>query len=191
MTQRMMQAWNRLGKDDEASEIAEAALVLPLLFTFLLAIITFGRAFNVYSTLTYAAHEGARAANTSTCATCGNASLPADVSNAITQALQGSKVDPAPLQTYAGTATPVDCGGGAASCSDINGGNIHVCTNIQINATTRRRRFGPPPPPRVTGPVACGSSVSFQYPYRLSLPFTGLNADVMTLKVESQLVSEN
>lgn len=40
--------------------ILEAALVLPLLFTFLFAIIEFGRAFNMYQTMTNAAREGAR-----------------------------------------------------------------------------------------------------------------------------------
>ncbi|HYG97971.1 MAG TPA: TadE/TadG family type IV pilus assembly protein [Terriglobales bacterium] len=40
--------------------LVEAAIVLPLLFMFLFAIIEFGRAFNMYQTMTNAAREGAR-----------------------------------------------------------------------------------------------------------------------------------
>lgn len=40
--------------------LVEAAIVLPLLFMFLFAIIEFGRVFNMYQTMTDAAREGAR-----------------------------------------------------------------------------------------------------------------------------------
>ncbi len=43
------------------SEIAEAALVLPIFFMIMLGIYWFGRAFNVYATINHAAREGARA----------------------------------------------------------------------------------------------------------------------------------
>ena len=46
----------------EAAEIAEAALVLPVVFVFLLGIVWFGRAFNIYSTIQQAAQQGAIAA---------------------------------------------------------------------------------------------------------------------------------
>ncbi len=48
---------NRQAKLGEP-EIAEAAIVLPLMFTMLLGIYWFGRAYNVYSTITHAAREG-------------------------------------------------------------------------------------------------------------------------------------
>ena len=54
----------------EAAEIAEAALVMPVVFIFLLGIIWFGRAFNIYSTITQAAQQGAITAARPTCATC-------------------------------------------------------------------------------------------------------------------------
>ena len=44
------------------AEIAETAVVLPLLFTVLLGIFFFGRAYNIYGTITQAAMQGARAA---------------------------------------------------------------------------------------------------------------------------------
>jgi len=42
------------------SEIAEAALVLPIFFLIMLGIYWFGRAFNTYATINHAAREGAR-----------------------------------------------------------------------------------------------------------------------------------
>ena len=48
---------HKLG-NTEGAEIAEAALVMPVVFIFLLGIIWFGRAFNIYSTITQAAQQG-------------------------------------------------------------------------------------------------------------------------------------
>jgi hypothetical protein len=58
------------------SEIAEAALVLPIFFLIMLGIYWFGRAFNTYATINHAAREGARAAVAQTCATCGSPNIP-------------------------------------------------------------------------------------------------------------------
>jgi uncharacterized iron-regulated membrane protein len=52
------------------SEIAEAALVIPIFFMIMLGIYWFGRAFNTYATINHAAREGARLAVAQTCATC-------------------------------------------------------------------------------------------------------------------------
>src|SRR5271167_4622862 len=57
----------------DGAEIAEAALVLPLVFMLLLGIVWFGRAFNIYSTIQQAAQQGAITAARATCATCGDA----------------------------------------------------------------------------------------------------------------------
>ncbi len=56
---------------DDGSEIAEVAVILPIVIMFLLAIFWFGRAFNIYSTITHAAREGAIVAVQQNCATCG------------------------------------------------------------------------------------------------------------------------
>ena len=45
-------------KRDSGQEIAEAALVVPILFLILLAIFWFGRAFNIASTIERAAKHG-------------------------------------------------------------------------------------------------------------------------------------
>src|SRR5438445_9484603 len=58
-------------KRDSGQEIAEAALVLPILFLILLAIFWFGRAFNIASTIERAAKHGIQTTHR-TCATCGN-----------------------------------------------------------------------------------------------------------------------
>src|ERR1700723_281905 len=51
----------------DGSEIAEAAMVLPLVFMLLLGIVWFGRAFNIYSTIQQAAQQGAITAARNPC----------------------------------------------------------------------------------------------------------------------------
>ena len=70
-----MQRVKRILLDAGGAEIAEAAAVLPILFTVVLAIFFFGRAYNVNGTIAQAAMQGARAAVAPACATCGNAPL--------------------------------------------------------------------------------------------------------------------
>src|SRR5262245_43043267 len=82
-----------LVRDSCGAEIAETAIVMPLVFLFLLAIFWFGRAYNVYSTITYAAREGALTAARASCATCGNAlPTPANVATRVASVLQASKL---------------------------------------------------------------------------------------------------
>ncbi len=62
----------QIATETRGAEVAEFAAVLPILMMLLLGIISFARAYNVYTTITYAAQEGARIAAASSCATCGN-----------------------------------------------------------------------------------------------------------------------
>src|ERR1700674_704923 len=81
------------------SDLAEAALVLPLMFTILLGIFWFGQAFSIYGTITHAAREGARAAVAPVCATCGGINDPSqNAYDAIKSALQAAKLDYTKLQ---------------------------------------------------------------------------------------------
>ena len=48
----------KIASGSTGSEIAEAALVLPIFFMLMLGIYWFGRAFNVYATINHAAREG-------------------------------------------------------------------------------------------------------------------------------------
>jgi Flp pilus assembly protein TadG len=55
-------------REESGAELVEAAVVLPILLMLLLGIVTFGRAWNVYQTITRAAREGAKQAVLTPCA---------------------------------------------------------------------------------------------------------------------------
>ena len=106
-----MDRLKRIVAETSGSEIAEAALVIPIFFMILLGIYWFGRAFNTYATINHAAREGAFVATMSNCASCGNTpTAPATVANTVTAALQAAGLNPNQIQTYA-PPSPVFCGG--------------------------------------------------------------------------------
>jgi hypothetical protein len=172
------------------AEIAEAALVLPVIFIFLLGVIWFGRAFNIYSTITQAAQQGALVAARPACATCanpssvwaGNPTFPGDtiVFNTISAVMQASNIDPSQMVTNSGPPS--------GPCVTTN--NVTICREVWLN---------PPPPP--TSPQACtlpptqfqvcGTTVSFQYPFQFYLPFTSLNLARVVLSAQAQSRMEN
>jgi hypothetical protein len=161
------------------SEIAEAALVLPIFFMIILGIYWFGRAFNTYATINHAAREGALAATMSNCASCGNtATAPATVANAVTAALQAAGLNPNNIQSYA--PAPVFCPG-APPCNSANN-NITICSNVRLT------------PPASPGAPVCGVSVTFEYPYNFSLPIPippyGSNVFNLQLKADVQMRGE-
>ncbi|MGO9123395.1 MAG: TadE/TadG family type IV pilus assembly protein [Terriglobales bacterium] len=159
------------------SEIAEAALVLPLAFMMLLGIYWFGRAFNIYATINDAAREGARSLVARTCATCNNNPFPPGNGVAIiTQTMKASSVDPTQIQTYVPTLNFCAGGNVAGNCTANN--NVTMCNNVLLS------------PPAAAGPQACGASVSFQYPYQFWLPFTSLNNQQILLTVNVQMKGE-
>lgn len=55
-------------KEDVGAELVEAAVVIPILLMLLLGIVSFGRAWDVYQTITRAAREGAKQAVLTPCA---------------------------------------------------------------------------------------------------------------------------
>lgn len=81
----------RAWKETQAAEIVEMAFVIPVLLTLVIGIFWAGRAYNIYETITRAAREGARAAVTPTCSTCGD-TFPTSttVSTAVTNSLAAS-----------------------------------------------------------------------------------------------------
>jgi hypothetical protein len=163
-----------LPNETGGAEIAEAAVVLPLLFLLLFAIIWFARAFNIYSTVTTAAREGARFAAHPTCATCAapggggwsTTNLPANaaVADAVKGVLYNSHIDPGPIQAYTPaflqSPTLKFCNPPAppGACS-VAANNITVCRFVLLNPT------GPP-----AQPEQCGTAVSFQYPFGSYFP---------------------
>ncbi len=153
----MMARWRKLAGETSGSEIAELAVVLPLLMLILLAIVLFGRAFNIYTTITHAAREGARLGLTSSCASasCGNAAATAaQIDTQVMQSLQASNINTGAIQQNAPSPLPSqgNCPG-ASGTSTAN--NINVYTNVQLSPAGN--------------PLACGVVVSFKYPYTFSL----------------------
>lgn len=89
---------SRLAGETSGAEIAEAAVVLPLLFMLLFGIMWFARAFNIYTTVNRAAREGALALSVpTTSASLGNtfAQQQSDVDNVVNPILSASHLDPA------------------------------------------------------------------------------------------------
>lgn len=176
------------------SEIAEAALVLPIFFMIMLGIYWFGRAFNVYATINHAAREGARAAAAPTCATCAGPvnptfcstgiscqPTPDQVAGFVKQALQASSLDPGQVTNLGAARTA--CGGGTASCQKPSGaGQPSICVyyNVQLPSTLSAD----------SGTPDCGVSVQFQYPYQFSLPFTSVNMQKIMLNAGVQMTGE-
>jgi Flp pilus assembly protein TadG len=184
---------HQLGSADGA-EIAEAALVLPLVFMLLMGIIWFGRAFNIYATIQQAAQQGAITAARETCATCTNGNTfpaPAAAQNAVFAVIQADNLDVTQIQV---PTNPPNCGfvGGTpqacSACASPPGGGctpatgtgslpVYVCQNVQLNPTAT--------------PPQCGSVVSFQYPFTFHFPGTSLNMQTIMLSAQAQSRMEN
>ena len=163
----------------EGAEIAEAALVLPLVFMFLLGIVWFGRAFNIYSTITQAAERGAQTAARPTCATCGNNFLADSAVDAvINSVLNASSLDPNQIMPHAPSlaSNPCPAPAPAPTCS-ASGSKITICRSVLLNTSS--------------GPGQCGVVVSFQYPFQFYLPFTSLSMQQVNLTAEAQTRMEN
>ena len=167
----------------DGAEIAEAAVVLPLVFMLLLGAVWFGRAFNIYSTIQQAAQQGAITAARASCGTCGN-TAPSNVVATITAVMQASNLTPSQVEL---PTSPPNCAIGqpctpcpipfppapnTGPCSSLS--NMYVCQNVILN-------------PAATGqPTQCGSVVSFQYPFTFYLPFTSLNLSQITMTAQAQ-----
>lgn len=180
-----MARWRKTLRANDGSEIAEVAVILPIVLLFLLAILWFGRAYNIYTAITYAAREGAKVAVVGTgpsCATCGaSAPTAADVATRVGQVLQAARMDPAQVQSYTPSPVPTagTCPGGMSTASS---NNVTVYSNAQLNAAS-------------TNPPACGVVVSFQYPFSFFLPNSappyGRSAFSLLLKADVQMQEEN
>jgi hypothetical protein len=164
----------------EGAEIAEAALVLPLLFMFLLGIVWFGRAFNIYSTITQAAQRGAMTAARPTCATCGN-NFPdtTAIENSVYSVTDASNLVRSQIKPNAFASLPPFCPSPpapAGSCSPTTN-PITICSSVYLNSPST--------------PAQCGVIVTFQYPFEFYLPFTSLSLQQINLTAEAQSRMEN
>jgi hypothetical protein len=167
----------------EGVEILEAALVLPLVFLFLLGIVEFGRLFNIYSTIQQAAQKGALTAARSTCATspCSdNFPTKGVVADAVKAVMNASNVDPNQIAANPNPPTPISCVNPPALATCFQPSNITICSQVLLNSP-----YTPP------APSQCGTLVSFKYPFTFTLPFTSLNFQTITLTVQAQSRMEN
>ncbi|TAM82462.1 MAG: pilus assembly protein [Acidobacteria bacterium] len=110
-------------KEESGAELVEAAVVLPILLMLLLGIVTFGRAWNVYQTITRAAREGAKSAVLTPCANsayCSGATnyTSTDIwTNFVGPVLQSDNLDPTLVANSSITYVQMD----------PNGTPPHVC----------------------------------------------------------------
>ena len=164
----------KLGRADGA-EIAEAALVLPLVFMFLLGIVWFGRAFQIYSAITQAAQQGAILAARPTCSTCGSGnSFPSngEVANAVYAVTDPSNLDRNSIMPNPPATMPPSCPFVPPATCSPSTSPITICRSVFLNS------------PSI--PAQCGVIVSFKYPFQFYLPFTSLNLQRITLSAQAQ-----
>jgi hypothetical protein len=155
----------RLTTETYGQEMVELAVVLPIAFLILLAIFWFGRAYNIYATVTHAVAEGARAAATPTCATppCTNApQTNAAVINQINAILQADSLDVNQILPYSPPAYAILPPGACVTVS-----NVQICRGVLLNNPNIAQTCTNLP---INPPAACGTMVSFKYNF--SFPFT-------------------
>ena len=171
----------KLLQNTGGNELVEMAVMMPIMLSVLLAIFFFGRAYNIYGTITQAAQRGARVAVATDCATCTN--TPPTAAQIATQvvgpALQAAHLDPAAVVPGPGIPTACDCVTGTCGVSCAGTGlsstpSICVQQNVILNSPNSAQ--------------ACGTAVSFQYPYNFNLPF---QVFTLNLKASAQMQVEN
>jgi hypothetical protein len=175
-------------RERHGSEIAEAAVILPMLFMLLFSIYWFGRAFSIHSTINHAAREASRTAASPACANCVAAcswpgsSLPCDtlVTDVVDQTLTAAHLDIKQAQPFTPSPIPPPCPGVSPEglCATASGGNVTICRNVILDQNS-------------ASPQACGVIISFRYPYQFTLPFTSLNNQQILLKAQAETGSEN
>jgi hypothetical protein len=177
--------WKILAGEIQGTEIAEAAVVLPLMFTMLLGVLWVGRAYNIYATMNHAAREGAQAAANSDCATCSNQVMPADqiATNYVAPILRASRLDP---RLVASAAPPNFCACGTINCAtpvacDSAGTSAVPSICVQYDVDIGEPSYNP---------RTCGTAVSFQYPFQFPLPFTLPGLQNFMIRTQAQTRSE-
>jgi Flp pilus assembly protein TadG len=140
----------------------EFAFVVTMLMMLLLGIVTFARGYNVYQSITRAAREGARMAVLPDCATCGNTYL--DPSSGVTQSSS---------TVFANAVSPA-----------LQAANLNPAAVLNYSETVGWLDTG-------DTEQQCGVTISFQYPYRLALPFTTMNLTTINIPVHVQMRREN
>ena len=164
----------QIARNQDAQEVAELAIVLPILLSLIIGIYSFARAYNIYATITRAAQAGARVAVASTptiCSSCTSScywsttTFPCDtnITQVVKNVVTTSHLDASLIAQPSPIPNPLACPDpnltkACAAASD--GSNIYICRNVILNTTSD------------TALRACGTIVSFRYPYEfLPVPF--------------------
>ena len=184
MQQPRRKIW-AVARETRGAEIAETAMVLPLVFMMLMAIFWFGQAYRIYGTITHAAREGARSAVAPACATCSAVTPNGAAQNAVTAvngALSAAKLDPNQVQLPSPVPTFLACGSGAtvSTCyPPVTTPVSNVCVQFNVQLSTSAKG----------GAGTCGTSVSFgyKYPYHFVIPLTTLDLGNMSLPAQAQM----
>lgn len=102
-------------REDSGAELFEAALVIPVVFMLLMGIVTFGRAYNVYQTITRAAREGARELVLTPCAEYPNCpgsntiyTASSTQTDLVDPVLESDSLDPSKVTNYTTTYVYMD-----------------------------------------------------------------------------------
>lgn len=162
-------------RETSGAELVEFAFVIPLLVMLLLGIISFGRAWNAYETITRAAREGAREAVLTPCASCtaGPYYNQQDIwQKFIYPVLQSDNLLPQTVSTY-------------PAPEILNPSMTYI--NLDVSPGTAPTGCST----TAAAPCVCGIMVKFTYPYVLSLPFTSLNLSTLNLTTQVQMRMEN
>jgi hypothetical protein len=180
----------RLGKETDASEIAEAAAVMPLMFMILLGIFWFGQAFSIYGAITRAAEVGARTGAAPYCSSCNSATnslaqFSTNAANAVQTSLQASHLNPSLTQQPATQPVFNSCISSITGPATCNSASSNICVQVPVQLTsTGGSQY-------IQGAAGvCGMSVSFQYPYQFWLPFTSLNKQQIWLQAQANVRME-
>jgi len=180
-----MKLWRKLTRSTEAAEIAELAMVLPVMFLTFLGIFWMGRAYNVYATVNQAAREGARVAAATSCATCGNyagcgTAYACDnaVEKAVTDSLRADHLNLGSVGLPNPALTPTFCAAALLPSTCTNtASNLTICRNVSLT------RLG------VT-PQECGVIVAFRYEMFSTLPLVnaapGLQDRLQDMQIKAQ-----
>jgi hypothetical protein len=203
MRAREWKNWLKVARGTRGAEIAETAMILPLLFVFIMAVFWFGQAYRIYGTITQAARQGARAAVAPACSTCTASSDPsANAWAAVQSTMQAAHLDPTQLRPPT-TLPPLCSCSSSASTTSCTGGSVVSCdsgeTNICVQGVSHPNGNSDPAlegnvelsAPGQGGAGECGISVSFQYPYSFWLPFSALNKETIQLRAQAEMRSES
>lgn len=206
MMRRKLATYGGFSRRSHGSEIAEFAMVLPILFMLLIGIYWAGQAFRIYGAMTNAARDGARAAVNPACTTCGGIDPTTNAWTVIQNDLQAAHINPNALQPPTNPPAVCAClaGGPTTGCTSTTVPCDRSVSNICVQGVRHRRR-GALVEDYVQlstsaslvgngqngGAGECGISVSFQYPYKFWLPGTSLNNQTINLQAQAQMRAES